>query len=105
MRLRIASLAGCLALAALAGAKPVDSEKAVDRDVCAAKAAEEPAGRVAIDPVSGNQVVKATATVGVDKAGNVYFFENAKNLKQFAVPLENAGSTVSCTQRPSHPRR
>lgn len=105
MRFRVASLAGCLALAALAGAKPVDSEKIVDRDVCAARAAEEPAGRVAIDPVSGNQVDKTTAIAGVDKAGNVYFFENAKNLKQYGVPLENAGSTVSCTTRAAHPRR
>ncbi len=105
MRFTLGILAGCLAFGALAGAKPVDADKVADRDVCAAKATEEPASRVAIDPVSGNQVDKATALVGVDEAGNVYFFENAKNLKQFAVPVESAGSTVSCTSRPSHPRR
>lgn len=69
-------------------------------DVCAAKLIEDPASRMDVDPVSGKEVDKATATAGVDKAGNVYFFENVENLKQFRVPVE-----FSSTARASHPRR
>jgi YHS domain-containing protein len=69
-------------------------------DTCAAKLIEDPASRMDVDPVSGKDVDKATATVGVDKAGNVYFFENVENLKQFRAPVEFSG-----TSRASHPRR
>jgi YHS domain-containing protein len=43
-----------------------------------------------IDPVSGNQVDKATAAVGIDKEGNVFFFENPENLKKFRIPSKAA---------------
>lgn len=65
---------------------------------------ENPASRMDVDPISGNPVDKATATVGVDKAGNVYFFENAKNLKLFHVPVEPGAEPYSTT-RACHPRR
>jgi YHS domain-containing protein len=65
---------------------------------------EDPASRMDVDPISGNQVDKATATVGADKAGNVYFFENAKNLKLFHVPVE-PGAEPFHTSRACHPRR
>jgi YHS domain-containing protein len=55
-------------------------------DPCKAQLLEDPSARVDVDPVSGNKVDKASAFVGVDKAGNVYFFENSKNLHQFRVP-------------------
>jgi YHS domain-containing protein len=57
---------------------------------CAAELIEDPASRMDVDPVSGKEVDKATATVGVDKAGNAYFFENAENLKQFHAPFNPA---------------
>jgi YHS domain-containing protein len=69
-------------------------------DACAAKLTEDPSSRMDVDPVSGKEVDKAIATIGVDRAGNVYFFENIENLKQFRAPLESAG-----TSRASHPRR
>jgi YHS domain-containing protein len=69
-------------------------------ETCAARLLEDPASRMDVDPVSGKEVDKATATVGLDKAGNVYFFENSENLKQFRAPVEFSG-----TSRASHPRR
>lgn len=46
---------------------------------CLPTLATDPKSRVDVDPVSGNQVDKATAVVGVDKAGRVYFFENIRS--------------------------
>lgn len=65
----------------------------------------DPASRRDVDPLSGKEVDKATATVGVDQAGHVYFFENNKNLKQFRVPSEAAAAHPLYTTRPAHPRR
>jgi YHS domain-containing protein len=56
-------------------------------DDCAKQLTEDPKTRVATDPVSGKEVDKAGAVIGMDKAGNVYFFENAANLKRFRVPV------------------
>jgi len=39
-------------------------------------ASGDPSARTALDPVSGNKVDMAAAVVGVDKAGNIYFFES-----------------------------
>lgn len=55
-------------------------------DTCKTKLLEDPSSREDVDPVSGKKVDKATAVVGVDKAGNVYFFENVQNLERFRVP-------------------
>ncbi len=53
---------------------------------CTKQLTENPKIRVAVDPVSGKEVDKAVAVIGMDKAGNVYFFENETNLKKFRVP-------------------
>ena len=45
-----------------------------------------PTTGVAIDPVSGKEVDEAEAVIGIDKAGNVYFFQSEENLKKFRVP-------------------
>ena len=45
----------------------------------------DPATRTAIDPMSGVKVDKADAVVGVDKNGNVFYFENMYNLHKFRV--------------------
>ena len=55
-------------------------------DMCAKELQEKSEARKDIDPVSGKTVDKATAAVGVDKDGNVYFFENVENLRKFRVP-------------------
>ncbi len=39
--------------------------------------------RVAIDPVSGNVVDKATALIGSAPDGTAYYFENEENMKKF----------------------
>ena len=56
---------------------------------CTQTLTEDPKSRVDFDPVSGKEVDKATATVGVDKAGKVYFFESVENLKKFRVPASH----------------
>jgi len=58
-------------------------------DMCKTQLLEDPSMRADVDPVSGNKVDKATAVVGVDKAGNVYFFESVQNLEKFRVPAKS----------------
>ena len=57
-------------------------------EMCKNQLRDDPSTRTAVDPVSGNKVDKATAIVGVDKAGNVYFFESVESLNQFRVPAK-----------------
>ena len=57
-------------------------------DMCKTQLSDDPSTRSDVDPVSGNKVDKATAIVGVDKAGNAYFFENVQNLERFRVPAK-----------------
>jgi YHS domain-containing protein len=57
-------------------------------DMCKTKLMNEPASRLAKDPVSGKEIDMSKAVIGVDKAGNAYFFENAANLKQFKAPAK-----------------
>ena len=54
-------------------------------DMCKTQLKEDPKSRMDKDPLSGKDVDKATAAIGVDKEGNVYFFENLDNLKKFRV--------------------
>lgn len=55
---------------------------------CCAKCADtlkhDPSSRTAIDPVSGNEVDKATAVIGADSEDNAYYFENEENLHMFS---------------------
>lgn len=56
-------------------------------DMCKKALAADAAKRVAIDPVSGKQVDKATAVIAAQEDGRVFYFENeeslAKHNKQF----------------------
>jgi len=54
---------------------------------CAQTLTDDPKSRLDVDPVSGKEVDKATAVIGADKNGKVYFFENVENLKKFRVPV------------------
>ena len=51
--------------------------------MCEAKLKSDPASRIAIDPVSGKEVDKATAVIGTSPDGTVYYFESEKNLKAY----------------------
>lgn len=53
---------------------------------CMQQLMNDPTNRVDVDPVSGKEVDKATAVIGVDKAGKAYFFESMENLKKFRLP-------------------
>lgn len=53
---------------------------------CKTQLLTDPSARVDVDPVSGNKVDKASAFIGADKEGNVYFFESGQNLQKFRVP-------------------
>jgi len=63
-------------------------------DMCVKQLQNDPASRTDVDPVSGKTVDKATAAVGIDKDGNVYFFENPENLKKFRIPEKAAKSAT-----------
>ena len=52
--------------------------------MCKSKLEKDSSLRAAIDPVSGNDVDKATATIGTDLNQNVYYFENEDNFKSYA---------------------
>lgn len=52
--------------------------------MCAGKLKSDPALRKAVDPVSGKEVDKALAVVGVDAKGKAHYFENENNLKKFS---------------------
>jgi YHS domain-containing protein len=51
--------------------------------MCEAKLKSDPGSRTAVDPVSGNDVDKATAIIGAAPDGTVYYFESEQNLKAF----------------------
>ena len=48
----------------------------------------DPSSRMAIDPVSGNEVDKATCIIGADASGNTFYFENEENLMAYQPPAE-----------------
>lgn len=50
---------------------------------CEAKLKSDPSSRTAVDPVSDNEVDKATAIIGAAPDGTVYYFESEENLKAF----------------------
>ena len=53
-------------------------------DMCKTKLAQDPESRAAKDPVSGATVDKASAVIGREPSGTVVYFENEKNLQQYA---------------------
>lgn len=52
-------------------------------EMCKGKLGGDPRSRVAVDPVSGKEVDKARAVIGVDADGAAYYFENAENLERY----------------------
>jgi YHS domain-containing protein len=51
--------------------------------MCEAKLKEDPGSRLATDPVSGKQVDKSGAVIGVAPDGKVYYFESVEDLNAF----------------------
>lgn len=50
---------------------------------CQAKLMEDPQMRVAVDPISGAKVDKATAIIGALPSGEVHYFESLENFNKF----------------------
>jgi YHS domain-containing protein len=50
---------------------------------CKERLAEDASMRVAIDPVSGKEVDKATAVIGADSYKRVFYFESQENFEKF----------------------
>jgi len=61
---------------------------------CQAKLMEDPQMRVAVDPISGAQVDKATAVIGALPSGDVHYFESMENFQKF----EKIASSVKVTK-------
>ena len=55
---------------------------------CEATLKTDPSSRMAIDPVSGKEVDKATCVIGADASGNTFYFENEENLMAYQPPAE-----------------
>ena len=51
--------------------------------MCEETLRNKPESRIAIDPVSGNEVDKATAIIGSDAEGKAYYFENENNFNKY----------------------
>jgi YHS domain-containing protein len=51
--------------------------------MCKERLAKDAALRVAVDPVSGKEVDKATAVIGADSYKRVFYFESQKNFEKF----------------------
>lgn len=51
--------------------------------MCKERLAKDPDSRKAVDPVSGKEVDKAKAVIGADARGDVWYFENDKNLETY----------------------
>lgn len=52
-------------------------------EMCKGRLSGDPKSRVAVDPVSGKEVDKAKAVIGVDADGAAFYFESAENLKRY----------------------
>lgn len=52
--------------------------------MCKERLQKDVSARQAADPVSGKTVDKASAVIGADPHGNVYYFENEENFHAFA---------------------
>ena len=52
-------------------------------EMCKEKLAKDAAARVAVDPVSGKKVDKATAVIAALPDGNILYFESQKTLEEY----------------------
>jgi len=56
---------------------------------CQSKLLEDPSIRVAIDPITGKEVDKATAVIGALPSGVVHYFESEETMKQFGKIIQS----------------
>lgn len=58
-------------------------------DGCQAKLLKDPNSRVAVDPITGNTVDKATAIIGALPDGTVHYFETEDSMQEFAQLIQS----------------
>lgn len=58
-------------------------------EMCKGMLANDSKNRVAVDPISGKQVDKAESVTAANSKGEVYYFENEKNLEMFRDRINN----------------
>jgi len=56
--------------------------------MCKETLRKDPQSRLAIDPVSGKSVDKATAVIGVASDGQAFYFENEAHLTSYTPPVK-----------------
>ncbi len=56
---------------------------------CQAKLLKDPNSRVAVDPITGNTVDKATAIIGALPDGTVHYFETEDSMQKFAQLIQS----------------
>src|SRR5262245_57122079 len=61
-------------------------------EMCQKRLQEDAESRVATDPVSGKKVDKATAIIGANSDGEVFYFENEENLNKFSPSSDSVHS-------------
>ena len=52
-------------------------------EMCKAKLKNHAENRTAVDPISGKQVDKAEAVIGVAQDGSIFYFESEENLNEY----------------------
>ncbi|MEE9190243.1 MAG: hypothetical protein V3U16_05690 [Candidatus Neomarinimicrobiota bacterium] len=58
-------------------------------DGCQATLLKDPNSRVAVDPITGNTVDKATAIIGALPDGIVHYFETEESMQEFAQLIQS----------------
>jgi len=56
--------------------------------MCETTLKKDPKSRLAIDPVSGKQVDKSAAVIGVASDGRAFYFENEANMNSYTPPAK-----------------
>lgn len=57
--------------------------------MCKGQLENDPKKRVAVDPISGNEIDKSEAVIGAAPDGSIYYFESEENLAKYKPSSSN----------------